>query len=331
MENNKYEKNRVLALYNILSSYTDEEHQMSMAQLRFEMDKTGNACSEDSILRYMKQLRNGFGVDIVSSKGRNATYFLANRILDKEELQVIIDAINASTVIDRNSTKRIVDKIKRLTSVYIASSLDRNILSAKNKAAQKKNILYRISEIQEALDNDSQILIEYVDWQIDKTLSKNGREYKISPWGLIWANERYYLLGYTVKANEDDIETRTFRVDKIKRVEQINCKRQGRNKFKSFDVFDYTSRRIDMYSDHEENVRIIVPANRVGIFIDRFGDKVDITELSDDKVEVSFCVACSNYFFGWLMGVGDVDIIEPVSVKNRMVKLLEKELNRYIK
>lgn len=53
-----FEKNRVLALYKILTAYTDEQHQISMQDILVHMDAEGYYCSEDSILRYIKQLRN---------------------------------------------------------------------------------------------------------------------------------------------------------------------------------------------------------------------------------------------------------------------------------
>lgn len=56
-----FEKNRVLALYKILTAYTDEQHQISMQDILVHMDAEGYYCSEDSILRYIKQLRNELG------------------------------------------------------------------------------------------------------------------------------------------------------------------------------------------------------------------------------------------------------------------------------
>ena len=71
-----FSKNRVLALYKILTRYTDEQHQISMQDILVYMEAEGHFCSEDSILRYIKQLRNELGVDVISSRGRNARYFI---------------------------------------------------------------------------------------------------------------------------------------------------------------------------------------------------------------------------------------------------------------
>lgn len=75
-------KNRVLALYKILTAYTDEQHQISMQDILVHMEAEGYSCSEDSILRYIKQLRNELGIDVISGRGRNARYFIGNRLLE---------------------------------------------------------------------------------------------------------------------------------------------------------------------------------------------------------------------------------------------------------
>ena len=67
-----------------------------MQDILVHMDAEGYYCSEDSILRYIKQLRNELGVDVISGRGRNARYFIGNRLLEKEEMKLIIDSVNAS-------------------------------------------------------------------------------------------------------------------------------------------------------------------------------------------------------------------------------------------
>lgn len=62
-----FSKNRVLALYKLLIKNTDEQHPISMQDILTYMEEEGHSCSEDSVLRYIKQLRNELGVDVISS------------------------------------------------------------------------------------------------------------------------------------------------------------------------------------------------------------------------------------------------------------------------
>ena len=134
-----YSKNRVLALYKILINYTDEQHQISMQDILVHMDAEGYYCSEDSILRYIKQLRNELGVDVISGRGRNARYFIGNRLLEKEEMKLIIDSVNASNFIEKSIATKMIDKLKSTMSLYDAEELDRSVLGI--NIAKEENII----------------------------------------------------------------------------------------------------------------------------------------------------------------------------------------------
>jgi hypothetical protein len=69
---NDFSKNRVLALYKILIKHTDEQHQISMREILGHMESEGYFCSEDSILRYIKQLRKDTNVRAILSYADSA-------------------------------------------------------------------------------------------------------------------------------------------------------------------------------------------------------------------------------------------------------------------
>ena len=187
-------------MYKILTAFTDEKHQISMREILTRMESEGYSCSEDSILRYIKQLRNELGVDVISSRGRNARYFIGTRLLEKEELKLIIDAIHASNFIEKNIAIKMVDKLKSTMSLYDAEELDRSVLGINNAKAENKRILYNVNLIQEALAKNVQISFDYLTWDRNKKLiKKSDKRYNMNPWTLIWANDRYYLYGFDVK------------------------------------------------------------------------------------------------------------------------------------
>lgn len=166
-------KNRVLALYKILTAYTDELHQISMQDILVHMEAEGYSCSEDSILRYIKQLRNELGVDVISGRGRNARYFIGNRLLEKEEMKLIIDSVNASNFIEKSIATKMIDKLKSTMSLYDVEELDRSVLGINTAKAENKKILYNVNLIQEALSKGVQISFDYMVWDRNKKLVKS--------------------------------------------------------------------------------------------------------------------------------------------------------------
>ena len=146
-----FSKNRVLALYKILTKHTDEQHPISMQDILLYMESEGYSCSEDSILRYIKQLRNELGVDVISGRGRNARYFIGNRLLEKEEMKLIIDSVNASNFIEKSIATKMIDKLKSTMSTYDAEDLDRSVLGINIAKAENKKILYNVEPTSNSL------------------------------------------------------------------------------------------------------------------------------------------------------------------------------------
>lgn len=170
-----FNKNKVLALYKILTQYSDEQHQLTMQDIIMKMELAGYTSSEDSILRYIKQLKEELNVDIISSRGRNSSYFIGNRLLEKEELKLIVDSINASNFIEKNIARKMVNKLKSTMSVYDAEELERSVLGINNAKAENKRILYNVNLIQEALAKGVQISFDYMMWDANKDLINQER------------------------------------------------------------------------------------------------------------------------------------------------------------
>ncbi len=58
-----------------------------------------------------------------------------------------------------------------------------------------ESVYYSIDEIQRALTEDRQISFQYCEWTVEKELrlKKNGERYRVSPWGLVWAEGRIII------------------------------------------------------------------------------------------------------------------------------------------
>lgn len=325
-----FSKNRVLVLYRILIKYTDEQHPISMQDILTYMEVEGHSCSEDSVLRYIKQLRNELGVDVISGRGRNARYFIGGRLLEREELKLIIDSVNASNFIEKSIAAKMIDKLKSTMSIYDSEELDRSVLGVNNAKAENKKILYNVNIIQEALAKGVQISFDYMGWnKYKKLVKKSERRYTMNPWALIWANDRYYLYGYDVKKTGDVLNERNYRVDKLDNIVLSDTPRDGKSQFRSFNANTYVSRRMGMFSGKEQAITVRIPEYLVGAFIDQFGKQIAIFEETEDLLLVTFKAVPSVILFGWLIGLNSAEVIEPQNVREDMINLLQHNMNLY--
>ena len=101
-----------------------------------------------------------------------------------------------------------------------------------------------------------------------------------------------------------------------------------------------------MYTDQERRIKVRIPESLVGTFIDQFGKWIDIKEeaicqhiesadnehnekAEEKKLVVTFCAVKSNVLLGWLIGLGNVEVLEPEDVKEKMIALLDKNKDYY--
>lgn len=325
-----FSKNRVLALYKILIKNSDEQHSISMQDILDHMASEGYSCSEDSVLRYIKQLRNELGVDVISGRGRNARYFIGNRLLEKEELKLIIDSVNASNFIEKSIATKMIDKLKSTMSKYDSEELDRSVLGINIAKAENKKILYNVNIIQEALAKRVQISFDYMGWDKHKKLVKKyDRRYNMNPWALIWANDRYYLYGYDVKKTGDVFVERNYRVDKLDNIQLSDVPRDGKTQYRSFNANTYVSRRMGMFSGKEQAITVRIPEYLIGTFIDQFGKRITISEESEDMLQVTFYAVPSVILLGWLAGLKVAEVVGPLDVREDIINLLQQNMNLY--
>lgn len=155
-------------------------------------------------------------------------------------------------------------------------------------------------------------------------LRKDGAWYEVSPWGLMWDDENYYLVGY----DAEDNKIKHYRVDKMVKIALLDKKREGKEQFKIFNLPRYTKSLFGMYGGEEVKVTLEAENGMVGILIDRFGKEIPIKQTDEFHFRTVVNVAISTQFLGWIMALGEgVRIIGPDSVVQRMkeeISLLSK-------
>ncbi len=320
------QKMKLLHILHVLNEKTDENHYLTAAQLIEELDKEGIKAERKSIYSDIDELVD-YGYDIIHVKSRtNGGYYMGSRDFELAELKLLVDAVQASKFITKKKSSDLIKKIEKLTSVYEAKNLQRQVYVTNRIKTDNESVYYNIDDIHNAIQNNKKIKFQYMDWTITKELKprKNGQWYEVSPYALIWEDERYYMVGYSAY----DEEIRHYRVDKIGKVTILDEKREGMDNPGTFDVAEYSKKIFGMYGGESESVTIGFPENLIGVFIDRFGKEIDIRKREGGYLSVRASVVLSGQFYGWIAGLGkDVKIIAPQYVKDEYCNYLQGVLD----
>lgn len=320
------QKMKLLHILQVLKEKTDENHYLTAAQLIDELDQVGIRAERKSIYSDINELTD-YGYDIIHVKSRtNGGYYLAGRDFELAELKLLVDAVQSSRFITKKKSTELIKKIEKLTSNHEAKNLQRQVYVTNRIKTDNESIYYNIDDIHNAIQNNKRIKFQYMDWTVSKELKprKNGQWYEVSPYALIWAEERYYLVGYSAQ----DSEIRHYRVDKIGKVELTNEKREGMENPANFDVAAYSNKVFGMYGGEAESVTIAFPEKLIGVFIDRFGKEIDIRKREEGYLSVRTSIVPSGQFYGWICGLGkNVKILAPEKVREGYCSYLEDVLD----
>lgn len=304
-------KLKLLYIMDALVNETDENNRLGTSELIAMLKEQGISAERKSIYDDIETLKE-FGFDIIYDKEEPAGYYLAGRDFELPELKLLVDAVQSSRFITAKKSNALIKKLEKLASKNDARVLQRQVYVSGRVKTMNESIYYNVDSIHWAMQNNEQISFEYMKWNLEKELVPKGEGRVVSsPWALTWDDENYYMLGY----DSDSGILKHYRVDKMKDIQFLGEKREGKTQFENFDVAAFATRTFGMFGGRSEKVTLECDNELIGAILDRFGTDVIIVPSGEDKFKVTHEVAVSGQFYGWIVGLGPgVKIVYPESV-----------------
>ncbi len=309
------QKLKLLYILRFLEQNTDEHHPASTADIISWLASNDIPAQRKSIYDDIEKLCE-FGYDIIQVQNRlGGGYYMAGREFELAELKLLVDAVQSSRFITTRKSRSLIKKLEQMAGKHDAGKLQRQVYVAGRIKTVNESIYYSIDTIHRAIQENRQILFQYLDWNLEKELvPRANSEKRVSPWALIWQDENYYLAAYD---NSDEV-MKHYRVDKMGSVAVLREARQGMSQFAKVDLAAYTNQIFGMYGGEEEIVTIQFPNRLIGVVLDRFGREADIRRMPENVFRIRVRVMVSGQFFGWLAGIGrDAVIVKPSSVREQ--------------
>lgn len=323
----KGQKQKFFAFMEIMFEKTDKEHALNMNQILDELMQRSITTERKCISRYIREMQQvGISVDKYK-KGRDSYYHVVNREFELAELKLLVDAIQSSKFITQKKSQELIHKIEKLTSIYEAQKLNRQVYVQGRIKSMNDSIYNNVDLIHSAIADDCCIQFKYFSWNMKKKMEfkHGGQLYVVSPWALVWSDEYYYLVGYD---NTSEI-IKHFRVDKIAETNILKQKRKGKNLFKN-NVAEYTKSHFGMFGGEQRKVTIQAENEKAGVILDRFGKEITLEPVNEREFKAEVRVVVSNLFIGWIFGLGGgVKIIAPDDVVERVKREAKRIYGEY--
>lgn len=328
MPKGKNQKFKLYCLAQIMLEQTDEEHYISMPEIIEALAAYDITADRKSLYQDLRDLEK-LGIEVEGeATGNRYHYHVISRFFELPELKLLVDAIQSSKFITERKSNALIKKLERLVSKYEAQKLQRQVYVSGRIKTMNESIYYTVDAIHNAISENRKIKFQYYQWNIKKEmeLRHNGAWYHISPWGLSWDDENYYLVGFDSEAGL----IKHYRVDKMLHISMSEEKREGSEYFTKLDMAEYAKKSFGMYGGEEQTVKLLVDNSLAGVVIDRFGKDVMMIPTDGDRFTVSVNVRVSRQFMGWVFSLGEkVKIVGPDLVIQQMREEVARLVRQY--
>ena len=317
----KQQKIRLLALYDLLQSKTDEENPMSTQEIILALAECGISVTRKTLYQDF-DLLNEYGYEVICVRGRSNRYFIGDRKFERPEVQMLLNAIGTTQTLSANKTEILVQKLLELLGAGEADQL-RGVVPTNETKHSNERVYYSMDAITTAILKKKKLSFLYFDYGANgkREYRKNRWRYTVNPLGMAYSNNNLYLICYHDRYGDPA----HYRID---RMDEVQVKKKGitqLEKYENFDLNAYRQELFDMYGGEKMDVELIFPQNLLEIAIDRFGEGITPISNGGGEYIVKTTVQVSITFFSWLTTFeGQVRIKSPQIVKEKYSNFIKK-------
>lgn len=335
MADKGYTKLKLLYIKDFLEKYSDEDNPVSTEQIIEMLAEKGINCERKSIYSDIKTLKD-YGVDISAERFPRAGYSILSREFELPELRLLIDAVLAASFITQKKSKELINKIGTLCSEGQRKLIEGQVYIDNRVKCSNEEIYYNIDILNRAIQKQRQVSFVYqkrtvCDSEEGYVLSE--KEFRVSPYALIWSNDHYYL----VANNEKYDNLMHTRIDRMKKVEISDKRARNFSEVspykKFFDSADYSGKIFNMFSGDTQRLELCCDNSILEEMLDRFGTDTTLKKSAkeDSFILTTKCVI-SEGLVSWLMQFGSkVEVKSPKKLREDVRIRAEEVLGLYRK
>ncbi|MBQ8161069.1 MAG: WYL domain-containing protein [Clostridia bacterium] len=318
---------RLLLIQQYLLDHTDDTQDISSRDIRkMLMEKGMDAPDRRTIEADIDDLiDHGMDIHKEHRNGVPTRYRVVGRDFDTVELKILIDAVAASQFLSEERSRRLIQHLAELAPMRDREGLCAELRSLGSIKHASGHGIYNADGIYRAILEKKQIRYQMIDLRVpdlEPVPHKNGKVYTVSPYAMIWHDDRYYLIAY----EEERDMIITPRVDHIGEVKILDDPIRPRPE--DFDISRYYNRSFRMYTGPEMDVELICDNSLIGHVVDHFGRDFTCIPVSDTAFRATVRTSIGPTFFSWLFQyAGKMTLAGPrdaVLAYNRQRRLILK-------
>ena len=344
------DENNVRSAYDI-AAYLEEEFGINadrrsiygdIEEINLVLYALENECSTEEAAEVFEEAKEADELadyqTIVYDKKRKG-FYVQQRRYDLNDIRLLAECVYSARFLSQGQCDRLAEAVTEFVSEHQKEQITHDAFLTDRIRTSNKSVMRNISTINDAMRKGTKdsphvqhkISFKYLRYNINDVSKqaerRQGQKYVVSPFKLLINDGNYYLLAFSDKAQE----MRTYRLDRMKDVEELSEPRDGEDEFIALDLDTFTQRTFGMFGGDRKGITLRFINPLLDTVIDRFGTKgVRYAKADDSHFRVELEVEISDQFFGWLLGFGNkVKIMGPDSAIDAFTAYLDKVRSMY--
>ncbi len=317
-------KANALCLLEILKKHSDDTHILTMEDLQNRMRSEYGIELERKAVYANLNLLSDFGYDISMYADNKKGYCLCSREFEPSEVHLLADAVYSSSFIPEKATLDLIKKLQATQSKHFSSRIKSMTFIRPDVKTANKELFYNIEILDDAVSQGVKVTFDYLRYDINKRLvARRDTKYIVSPYAVVWANEKYYLICYYEKYNSIS----HFRIDKIKNITLLEEKAVPAEN--GFSPYNYAKSAIYMYGNKAERIEIVCDMDILDDVIDRFGKDIHIESCGKNQFKAVIYAALGGIKFWALQYLQHCEITYPQSLRAEVAQIIKAGMDKY--
>ncbi len=314
-----------LALLNILTAYTDEDHFLTTKQIINIMENEYDITMERRTLYANIDLLQKYGHKISTWQDNGNGYYLEEHQFLKSEVFLLCNAIHSSRFISDRESSRLIKKLLNTLSTSQKQEYTDKVFLPNKRKTKNDTLLNNISVISDAIRDRYPIRFTYLQYNQAKELEPRRPEpYVVEPRFIVYHDSHAYLIA--TSDHHDGFAN--YRIERIGDIEIIAEKKFSSLR-KDQDAYEYAKNMYYMFNDKQIAAVIRCERRILDYVIDVFSTDCTIIPIDKDHFDVHI----KGSEFGILLFAQQymdaTEIMEPKDLRKRMNDRLKASLKNY--
>lgn len=319
---------KLLYIRDYLRKYTDKEHPKSAADIKEFLASKGIKADRKTIYNDILRLQMDFQEPIEYNKQKWG-YYITQPQFTAKELRMLVDCVQLSSLITKEESCDLVEKILGLGTVYSKENLEKNTRKRTDINKPESSVFQNIETINEAISHRKKIRFRFVFSTLERDTSNNSVSDEliiVNPKYIRSVNGYYYLVVSPDERHDHNYGVSIDRMADIK-ILSLDIENLPAREFSS-EVYRSPLVEREEYTfdpNREYAVTILFHKADIKKVKRRFGNEIVLIPYDDDNMMLTIHTKLSYSFFRTILDFGEhAKILSPKEAIGEFFEYIKK-------